>query len=98
MSRIDRIIKLLQDNPDDVFLNFSLGMEYLSQKREDLALHQFDKTISLEPTHLAAHFRKCRILVSAKDEAATIAIEQGVAIATAAGDEHIADQLRQMLS
>ncbi len=47
MGRIDQIQRLLENEPDDVFLNFSLAMEYESAGQAEDALKQFDRTIAL---------------------------------------------------
>jgi tetratricopeptide (TPR) repeat protein len=98
MSRIERIRKLLEKEPRDAFLNFSLGMEYQAAGQIEDALRQFDQTIEVAPDYLAAYIRKGEVLISAHrfDEARPV-LERGAELARAANDQHMLDNLTHML-
>jgi Flp pilus assembly protein TadD len=98
MSRTEQIRKLLAKEPTDPFLNFSLAMEFQAAGQTDEALQQFDRTIEVAPTYLAAFVRKGELLITSRrfDDART-AIEQGLALARTAKDDHMAENLQHML-
>ena len=99
MSRIDQIRRMLESNPQDIFLNFSLAMEYQSAGQLDDALQQYDKTIEFDPQYLAAHVRKGKILLAEKryDEARN-ALQLSLSIAQEAGDSHSEGTIRELIS
>ena len=99
MSRLSKIQQMLQADPDDVFLNFSLAMEYVKENRLDEAAAQFDRVLQLDPNHVAAYMQRAGALLSLKrTEDARQAFEQGIAAAKRAGDNHAADKMTQALT
>lgn len=98
MSRLDQIRKLLDSEPDDVFLNFSLAMEFLKQGRDQEAIAQFDRVIQLDPDYVTAYFQKSDKLVEMGDKsAAAQALRAGIEAAARINDRHAADQMSQRL-
>ncbi|MEW6773246.1 MAG: tetratricopeptide repeat protein [Bacteroidota bacterium] len=57
ISRKDEIIEMLKKEPDDVFLNYALAMEYLAENNEHRALQQFEKVLQLDNSHIAAYYQ-----------------------------------------
>jgi Tfp pilus assembly protein PilF len=99
VSRLDKIRQMLQADENDVFLNFSLAMEYVKENRLADAISQFDRVIQLDPNHVAAHMQRASVLVSLKRTAdARQALEQGIAAAKRAGDSHAAEKMTQALT
>ena len=99
MSRVDQIKKMLESNPQDIFLNFSLAMEYQSAGHLEEALRQYDRTIEFDPQYLAAHVRKGKILLSEKryDEARST-LQLSLSIAREAADSHSENTIKEMIS
>ncbi|MCB9850046.1 MAG: tetratricopeptide repeat protein [Phycisphaerales bacterium] len=98
MSRLEQITRMLENEPDDVFLNFSLAMEYRSAGEIEKAMAQFDRVITLDPAYLAAYMRKGETLMNNRQfDEARAALEQGVAVAKDAGDQHMLDNINEML-
>ena len=56
-GRIDAIKKMLETEPDDLFLNYSLGIEYLSNQLHQEAIIQFKKSLSINPDYFTAHYQ-----------------------------------------
>jgi predicted Zn-dependent protease len=97
VSRLSKIQQMLHADPDDVFLNFSLAMEYVKENRYAEATAQFEHVIQLDPNHVAAYFQRANALVSLKRTAdARRALEQGIAAAKRAGDSHAAEKMNEM--
>jgi len=99
VSRLDEIEKLLAAEPNDVFLNFSLGMEYAGAGRTDDAVRQFDRVIELDPEYIAAYSRQADALIAMghKDQARQ-ALTAGIGAAQRKGDQHAADQMNKTLN
>lgn len=97
MSRLESVRKMLQDEPDDVFLNFALAMEYLKAGQLEKALTQFACVRNLDPDHVPAYLQAGQALVTLgrKEEAKTM-LTEGVAAAERKGDRHAADQMRSI--
>lgn len=93
-TRLEKLIGMLQDSPEDVFLNYALAMEYVSTARKDDALAAFRRVLIFDPEHSAAWFQQAQLLASmgeyteARDCAA-----RGVAAATKQGDQHAAEEI-----
>jgi tetratricopeptide (TPR) repeat protein len=99
VSRLDKIRQMLLADPDDVFLNFSLAMEYAKEGRHDEAVAQFERVIHLDPNHVAAYMQRANVLVGLKrTEDARRVLEQGIAAANRAGDNHAAEKMTQALT
>lgn len=78
-SRIESIKELLADEPNDIFLNYSLGMEYKSLSDFDKALIQFRRALELDETYLGAYYQIGEILIEQEKENDAIhIIEQGI--------------------
>ncbi len=98
MSRLEQIVKMLETEPDDVFLNFGLAMEYVREGRPDDAVRQFDRVIELDPAYIPAHFQKGNTLIKmARPAEARAALELGIATARNIGDPHAAEEMNLLL-
>lgn len=64
LSRIDMLINLLSKEPDDVFLNYALGIEYLAELSLDQAEKQFKKSLALDSNYIAAYYQLGKLFES----------------------------------
>ncbi len=97
-DRLARLLKMLQADPKDVFLNYSLGMEYASLMRHQEAADQFRKCIELDRSYLAAYVEAGKSLRAAgKLDDARAIFTEGLALAAAKGDGHLRDHIQQQL-
>ena len=98
MSRLEQIQKLLEREPDDVFLNFGLAMEYTKAARHADAVAQFERIHRIDPSYIPAYFQKGNTLIAAGDEAgARSALQQGIAVARQVGDQHAVGEMTDLL-
>lgn len=97
-SRLEQLQKLLAAEPDDVFLNFGLAMEFFKTGQHAEALAQFDRVIALDPDYVAAHFQKGNSLVAMgrSDEARRV-LTDGIAVARRIGNAHAAGEMADLL-
>lgn len=56
-GRIDAIKNMLESEPDDLFLNYTLGIEYASIQMNKEAINQFNKSLSINPDYFTAHYQ-----------------------------------------
>ena len=89
MSRIEKIQRMLGDEPDDVFLNFALAMEFAKLERFTDSLAQFDRVLQIDPGYVVAFFHKAKTLAAMGDaDAAKEVLTAGIDKATEVGDTH----------
>lgn len=98
MDRIAAIESMLAKTPNDVFLHYSLGMEFASAGRHDQAVDEFRKCVELDGGYLAAYVEGGKSLRSAGrlDEARAM-FQAGLELAAQKGDHHMQDFIRQQL-
>jgi tetratricopeptide (TPR) repeat protein len=98
MSRIQQIQRLLENDRDDVFLNFSLAMELASAGRSAEALERFDRVLQLDPDYLAAYDHKGDLLVNLqRPDEARETFRAGIEAAGRVGDHHLRDKMTTSL-
>ncbi len=98
MSRLEQLQRMLADEPDDVFLNFSMAMELAKMERQDEALGKFDRVIDLDPNYCTAYFQKANLLIllERRQEAKAV-LNKGMSAAERAGDLHARDRMAALL-
>jgi len=98
MSRKEKLIRLLEREPNDVFLHFGLAMEFVKEGAVDEAIARFDRVLALDPAYLAAYYQKGNTLLTAGRLAdAKMALVEGINAAKKAGDLHAAAETQALL-
>lgn len=99
MPTIDQIRQKLREEPDDVFLNYSLAMLLKKEDRDEDALASFDRCIELDPDYIAAYFHKGMYLAAlGESEQARAELETGIERARGCGDEHALGEMSEFLA
>lgn len=57
LGRIDMLLELLDNEPEDLFLNYALGIEYVSAATVVEAEEQFRKVLGLNQNYVAAYYQ-----------------------------------------
>ena len=97
-DRIATIQAMLRENPDDVFLHYSLGLEYAGNGDHQKATEQFIECTRLDEGYLAAYVEAGKCLRSAGDlAAARERLAEALELAAMQGQEHTRDHIRQLL-
>lgn len=60
-ERFLQIQNMLKDEPDDVFLNYSLAIEFLAMNQHDQAIQAFGKVIDLNSEYIPAYYQLGKI-------------------------------------
>ncbi len=98
MPTIDQLRALLADEPDDVFLNFGLAMQYAQAGHAEEAIRQFERVVQLDPRHASAYFQWARTLLAlGRHSEAREILSRGLKAAEAAGDHHARDKMNDLL-
>lgn len=63
ISRIDELILLHKEDPNDPFLLYAIGLEYLSRSNYELAISYFNQTILKQPRYTAAYYQLGKIFI-----------------------------------
>jgi Tfp pilus assembly protein PilF len=64
LSRIDMLIELLKKEPDDVFLIYALGIEYVAELDLAVAEEKFKKVLELDPNYVPAYYQLGKLFES----------------------------------
>ena len=104
-SRREKIEAMLQAEPGDTFLRYSLALELAKEDREAEALELLGGLCKDEPPYVPAFFRTAQILsgdgVSEDAERVGLAREflrKGIEVARTQGDLHAAGEMSELLS
>jgi len=97
-DRIAAILKMLEKEPIDVFLRYSLGMEYAAAEMFAEAVVAFKRCIELDEEYLPAYVEAGKSLRSAgRLEEARDIFATGLELATVKGEKHMRDFIQQQI-
>ncbi len=98
MSRREKLERMLEQEPEDVFLNFGLAMEFAKEGSVQKAIAQLDRVLELDAGYVAAYFHKGNALIGCERlEDARSVLTEGIAVAQNAKDAHTESELRELL-
>ncbi|MES2778754.1 MAG: hypothetical protein V4651_02555 [Bacteroidota bacterium] len=96
-SRFDKLLEMLEKQPNDLFLHYALAMEYLSMQQPEKAQNLFEQIIAADEHYVAAYYQ-LGILLEGLDEASAIAVyEKGMKEAQLKGDRKTVNEFRSAL-
>ena len=97
-TRLEKIQRMLTDEPGDPELHYMLAMEYSSQGDDVRAVEIFDKLFALTPNYLPAYHMAGRLLqrLNRIPEARAV-LKKGMPIALAQGNSHAAEEMQALL-
>ena len=97
LSRRAKLERLLEGDPADSFLRYSLALE-LAKEDVPAALAEFDRVLAADPDYVPAYFMKGQTLAKAdRDDEARETLLAGVEVATRTGDTHAAGEMSGFL-
>ncbi|MBI2723323.1 MAG: hypothetical protein HYX39_14205 [Bacteroidetes bacterium] len=80
LGRIDMLRELLLKEPEDIFLNYALALEYVAELSLSDAEHQFKKVLEIDPAYVAAYYQMGKLYESQlKNEEALAQFKAGLA-------------------
>ena len=96
MSRREKIESLLQESPEDVFLNYALAMELIKESEISMAREVFAKVRKLDPDYVPAYFQEAQALSQADEiDEARVILQIGIEVARRTGDDHALGEMTE---
>jgi tetratricopeptide (TPR) repeat protein len=97
-SRFDMLQEMLVKEPDDVFLNYALGIELEKEEKFAEAERQYLKTLELNKEYLPCFYRLGQIAEQFKGkEVAINYYKQGFDLAKKKGDNRTAGEMNEAM-
>jgi tetratricopeptide (TPR) repeat protein len=98
MSRLAQLQQMLVDEPNDSFLHYALGMEYVKLGDAEQGVRQFASMNAAFPDHVAAWHQRGRLLADRGEaDAAREVLQHGIAVAQRTGDDHAAGEMQGLI-
>lgn len=98
-TRRQKIEEMLQVEPDDVFLRYSLAMELAKEGQLPESLALLRALCELAPPYVPAFFRSAQLLADSDEiEGAREFLRVGIETAREQGDLHAAGEMSEMLA
>ncbi|MEJ7738544.1 MAG: tetratricopeptide repeat protein [Chitinophagaceae bacterium] len=95
MNRIDTIRELLNDCPDDSFLQHALALEYIKTGNEEDARVLFEQILNREAGYIGSYYHLAKLLERTGQTAEAVRVyEKGMAASKQAGDNHAYNELQ----
>ncbi len=97
-ARLERLLHMQQNQPNDVFLNYALALEWLKTGDSSRAISALERTIELDPAYLAAYYQLGQVLLdNSRKEEAISAFEKGIQQAQQSKDLKTLAELKNAL-
>lgn len=94
-DRLDELKKLLADDPDDAFLHYALGLEYVKAGDTAMALEMFEILLHEHPGYLPVYYQAAHLYLENNDRMeAEKTFEKGISLAKKLGDNKTYQELR----
>jgi tetratricopeptide (TPR) repeat protein len=95
ISRLDKLLEFIKNEPDDEFLKYALATEYLRLNQADKALSYYEDLVNNHPGYTGTyyHLGKLYEALNRKDEAIST-YEKGMEITKAKRDNHSFSELQ----
>jgi Tfp pilus assembly protein PilF len=95
MDRIERLVQLLRDNPNDSFVQHALALEHVKLGKDAEARKLFEELLGHNPAYVGSYYHLAKLLERNNDTEAAIKVyEKGMEEAKKAGDNHAYGELR----
>lgn len=97
-ERIGKLKELLEQDPNDSFSRYALALEYAGQGERQIAVSLLQEVIQRDPTYVAAYQQLGYNYSSlGRVEDARVILNEGIAKATEAGDNHARSEMQEAL-
>ena len=93
-DRLQQLLSMLKNSPDDSFINFAIAKEYEGLENDENALKYYLQLVERDPEyvgtyyHLGKHYEKLEAF-----EKAFSTYKEGMEIAKSQGDQHAFNEL-----
>jgi tetratricopeptide (TPR) repeat protein len=97
-SRVTALQQILNDNPNDPFARYALGLEYSGAGETKAALSEFERLLAAHPDYTNGYFMSAQVLDRAgRTTEAREMLHKGIASATRTNNRHALSEMEAML-
>ncbi len=97
-SRLELLEEFLEENPNDSFTRYAIGLERLNLGQYQQAIEAFEKLVELDPDYIATYYQLGRAYeATGRTELAERAYRQGIEACQKAGDLKTKAELEEAL-
>lgn len=94
MNRLERLEKMLADDPKDSFVRFAIAMEHKNAEDYDNALIHFKALRANDPEYVGLYYHLAKTLEENEENEKAIAIyDEGIKMAQSLNDQHAKSEL-----
>jgi len=93
-NRLERILKMLETEPESSFLLFALAKEYEKEGEQNLTIETFEKLRTLDPNYVGLYYHLAFAYHEVNPEMALKIYEAGIQIAQNQNDLHALSELK----
>ena len=98
IPRIDMLLSLLELEPDDIFLNYALAIEFVGEKKLEDAEKQFLKTVKLNSEYLPCYYQLGQVAEKIKTEKEALEYyKTGLALAQKQNNQKAVNELSEAI-
>ena len=90
--------QILNDNPNDAFARYALGLEYSGAGETEAALSEFDRLVTAHPDYTNGYFMSAQVLDRAgRTPEARDMLHKGIESAQRTNNRHALSEMEAML-
>jgi tetratricopeptide (TPR) repeat protein len=94
-KRINQLKKIIKNDPDDPFLHYALGLEFIKEGEQDNAKLSFDKILMSFTDYLPVYYQAAQLFIDLeKYDLAKNTFESGIRLATKEKDTKTLNELK----
>lgn len=98
MNRIESLIKILQQEPNDVFTNYALAIEFVAKGDYTKAEHQFLKVLSIDKKYLPCYYQLGQLKEKTNEQqTALVFYKQGLDLAKEQGNNKAINEINEAI-
>ena len=98
MSRLDKLLKMLEAEPNDAFVLYGIAQEHASAERFADAIAFYDRCLASDHSYLYAYYHKATAQQELGDPAsAKKTLADGLKLARKAGDSKAQSEMQTLL-
>lgn len=98
MSRFDKLMKMLEAEPNDPFVLYGIAQEHAKEERHAEAVEFYSRCLAADPSYLYGYYHKAVSQQEVGDAAgATATLATGIAMARKAADGKALSEMQTLL-
>ncbi|MBI5761106.1 MAG: hypothetical protein HZA46_21490 [Planctomycetales bacterium] len=98
MPRREQLEAMLADDPTDVFLNYALAMQLISDGDSAGGVARLERVMKLDPSYVPAYFQSAQALAQSDTDRSCELLRIGIDRAHANGDRHAVEEMNGLLA